>query len=87
MVEDLSWMDDALCREVGGDLHFPGPRESAAPARRICAACSVKTRCAVFALENDYKIGVWGGLTGQERRRLRRSGRSTWPKLNETAAA
>lgn len=45
----------------------------AAAAVRVCRGCPVRTQCLEFALSARLDYGVWGGLTEQERRSLRRS--------------
>lgn len=66
------WMQDALCAQVGGDLHFPQKAEhaKAADAKRICAACPVREQCLAFALRTGERHGIWGGLTTHERRAI-----------------
>ncbi|MDQ5816234.1 MAG: WhiB family transcriptional regulator [Actinomycetota bacterium] len=54
------------------DLWFPERGQSAEPARRICARCPVRPECLHWALEKD-ELGVWGGLSPRERKRLRES--------------
>ena len=39
----------------------------------ICCECPVKLECLKYALNNDERIGVWGGKTPAERRRLSES--------------
>lgn len=67
----MAWMDDALCAEVGGDIHFPEKGESPAPAKRICAACGVRGACLEYALENRIEWGIWGGFSAHQRRGMR----------------
>jgi len=75
LVRRPSWMHDALCREPGyAALNWhPRPRESAAPAIEVCQRCLVRDECLAFALDNDahLPVGVYGGLSGKQRRRLR----------------
>lgn len=66
------WMDDAACAEIGGDLWFPDKGGSTKDAKRICAGCDVREACLDYALRNDEGRGIWGGLSAQERRRLRK---------------
>jgi hypothetical protein len=40
-------------------------------ARAICRGCSVRTECLAEAIRLPWAIGVWGGLTAEERRALR----------------
>ncbi len=71
---DPEWRKDAACSGSDADLFFPiGEDESlAAPAKAICAACPVQEQCLQYALATNQTEGVWGGMTGPERRRLRR---------------
>ena len=66
------WVDDALCAEVGGDVHFPKQGEPTGPAKRICQRCEVRAECLQYALDFDERSGVWGGLSEGERREVKR---------------
>lgn len=70
------WWDYALCAEVGGDLFFPERGGSGTKAKRICARCEVTQECGRWALDNDIRIGVWGGMSERERRKIRRAERA-----------
>jgi WhiB family redox-sensing transcriptional regulator len=70
LVED--WRHRALCREVGPALFFTEAGESTAEAKRVCAACPVRAECLDFALEQDDRWGIWGGLDRRERVRFER---------------
>jgi WhiB family redox-sensing transcriptional regulator len=65
-------MDDALCAEIGTDVFFPDHGESRWPAKRICDLCPVKRECGEYAVALNINHGVWGGLTPQDRRRIRK---------------
>ena len=52
------------------NLFFPGRGESAGPARQVCTQCPVRQQCLEFAVSNRIVYGIWGGLTGPERRAL-----------------
>ncbi|HJR18350.1 MAG TPA: WhiB family transcriptional regulator, partial [Actinomycetota bacterium] len=41
-------------------------------AKRICAQCAVRDECLDYALANDERFGIWGGLSERERRRVKR---------------
>jgi hypothetical protein len=44
----------------------------------------VRAECLEYALENDERFGIWGGMSERERRRLKRQAvlRPVWkPKL------
>lgn len=68
----LSWQADALCSQTDPEAFFPEKGGSTRDAKRICSSCSVKSECLEYALENDERFGIWGGLSERERRRFRR---------------
>lgn len=72
------WQEDAACRELGSRLFFndtgeqPQDRERRdTAAKEVCALCPVQRACLRHALKVGEPFGIWGGLTGRERRRLR----------------
>lgn len=67
-----SWQHEALCAQTDPDAFFPERGFSAREAKTICATCPVRQECLEYALENDERFGVWGGLSEGERRALRR---------------
>ena len=69
----LSWQGDALCAQTDPEAFFPEKGGSTRDAKRICTTCEVKAQCLEYALQNDERFGIWGGLSERERRRLRRS--------------
>lgn len=68
-----AWRDRALCAQTGADFFFPEPGSSVREAKRICGMCEMRSACLEYALENDERFGVWGGLSERERRSLRRA--------------
>lgn len=74
------WHRDAACRGMGAH-HFilerakgfdlPAATEAA---QAVCAGCPVRTECAAAADAYDGTVGVWGGLTGRDRRTRRQAG-------------
>ncbi|MFJ3582541.1 WhiB family transcriptional regulator [Streptomyces sp. NPDC090127] len=69
---DMSWQENALCAEAGPEFFFPAPGSSTREAKQLCGACEGREACLQYALENDERFGVWGGLSEKERGRLRR---------------
>jgi hypothetical protein len=65
------WGERGLCVGENPEIFFPSHGDPGEEARRICAACSVRTRCLEYSTEAD-EFGVWGGLDQHERRALRR---------------
>lgn len=68
----LPWMKQAKCLWAEPDTFFPEKGGSTKEAKRICALCEVRAECLEFALANDEKFGIWGGLSERERRKLKR---------------
>lgn len=71
--EALAWQADALCAQTDPEAFFPEKGGSTREAKRICESCEVRAECLEYALENDERFGIWGGLSERERRRLRRN--------------
>ena len=65
-----AWMRDGLCREHPEVSFHPGRGESATAAKAICARCLARQDCLAWAVETGEQDGIWGGLSGPERRRL-----------------
>jgi WhiB family transcriptional regulator, redox-sensing transcriptional regulator len=70
--EDLGWQDRALCAQTDPEAFFPEKGGSTREAKRVCRSCEVRAECLEFALENDERFGIWGGLSERERRRVKR---------------
>ena len=70
--DPLAWQEDALCAQTDPEAFFPEKGGSTRDAKRICAQCTVRAECLEYALKNDERFGIWGGLSERERRRLRR---------------
>jgi WhiB family redox-sensing transcriptional regulator len=69
-----AWMADALCREPQpGVSFFPARGEPLEPARAVCARCLVRQECLAYALADADLVGVWGGTSERERRRMRQA--------------
>lgn len=68
---DESWRLSALCGETDPEAFFPEKGGSTRDAKRVCTGCDVRAECLEFALDNDERFGIWGGLSERERRRLR----------------
>ena len=74
---DYDWRDDALCRDTDPALFFPvGTTGNALVqidhAKNTCGECTVAQDCLDFALDTNQDSGIWGGLTEEERRVIRR---------------
>jgi WhiB family redox-sensing transcriptional regulator len=68
---DAAWRLDALCAETDPEAFFPEKGGSTREAKRVCHGCAVRSECLEYALANDERFGIWGGLSERERRRVR----------------
>ncbi len=73
----MDWRHVAACREEDPELFFPigntGPALSQIEeAREVCRRCPATDPCLQWALETGQDAGVWGGLSEDERRALKR---------------
>jgi WhiB family transcriptional regulator, redox-sensing transcriptional regulator len=68
---DDDWRERAACRGLDPDLFYPERGADPKPAQRICADCPVREECLDYAMERR-EIGIWGGTSEQERRRMKR---------------
>lgn len=78
---------EANCLSVDPEVFFADGKESenkeqVKMAKRVCGNCTVRKECLKFAIDNQCLYGVYGGLTGLERRRLAR--RKSQAPLNPT---
>lgn len=62
-------------RPGGARVLLSRPGSSTREAKQLCNACEGREACLEYALANDERFGVWGGLSEKERDRLRRTGR------------
>lgn len=79
----MDWRHDSVCRDEDPELFFPvgtsGPAlMQIAEAKSVCRRCPVTESCLQWALESGQDAGVWGGMSEDERRALKR--RSTRPR-------
>jgi len=72
VVGDTTWQESAACR---GSLQLFFDDDTA-QAKSVCRGCTVRAKCLDFALANDCRAGVWGGLDADERRALKRRSRT-----------
>jgi WhiB family redox-sensing transcriptional regulator len=70
--DDEQWQERGLCAQTDPEAFFPEKGGSTREAKRICQGCEVRDRCLEYALANDERFGIWGGLSERERRRLKR---------------
>ena len=68
----LAWQERALCAQTDPEAFFPEKGGSTREAKRVCATCEVREECLEYALANDERFGIWGGMSERERRKLKR---------------
>lgn len=68
----LGWQERALCAQTDPEAFFPEKGGSTREAKKVCSGCEVRAECLDYALENDERFGIWGGLSERERRKLKR---------------
>jgi WhiB family transcriptional regulator, redox-sensing transcriptional regulator len=74
---DYTWRSEALCRDTDPDLFFPVGTTGQAlvqieRAKNVCGECPVRVECLDYALATNQDAGIWGGLSEEERRMMRR---------------
>jgi WhiB family redox-sensing transcriptional regulator len=73
----MSWYHYAACQAKDPELFFPiGTGRPALlkleEAKRVCTGCPVQSLCLEWAMLARIDYGVWGGLSEDERRALKR---------------
>lgn len=74
----ILFLKEAACCDAGidPDSFFPMNKHITSTnrmARKVCHKCPVKVECLEYALDNDERHGIWGGLFTRERDALKRS--------------
>lgn len=64
------WGAKGACKNHDSAIFFPENESGARRAKSICQLCEVKDRCREVALDRRERVGVWGGLTERERRKI-----------------
>ncbi|MFJ9239839.1 WhiB family transcriptional regulator [Streptomyces anulatus] len=75
MVAD--WRQQGICKEEDPDLFFPVGNTGPAllqieEAKAVCRRCPVMETCGDWALDTGQDTGIWGGLSEDERRAIKR---------------
>lgn len=69
--EEMSWRPYALCRGLDSNIFFPERGASMLSAFQVCHGCPVRIECLTAAIEVGDNLGVRGGHTPEERRRIK----------------
>lgn len=65
--DDSEWQTLAACANTDPEVFFPDKGHSNREAKQICYTCPVQAQCLQYALRNDMRWGIWGGLSDAER--------------------
>ena len=73
----MDWRHRAECLTEDPELFFPvgttGPAlAQVEEAKKVCRRCEVREECLRWALEAGQGHGVWGGMSEDERRAMKR---------------
>ena len=73
----MDWRNRAACLDEDPELFFPigntGPALTQIDeAKAVCRRCEVIDTCLKWALESGQDAGVWGAMSEDERRALKR---------------
>ena len=80
---NLTEGDAPRCAETSPDIFFPEEVEDQdgklisstytheSEAKAVCVSCDLRLKCLVAALKTT-DVGIWGGTTERERRRIKR---------------
>jgi WhiB family redox-sensing transcriptional regulator len=66
---DTDWMVDALCRHHDPEFFFPPPGTNMTREQQnFCCDCPVRDECLEYAIVNKIQVGIWGGLSHNQRK-------------------
>lgn len=65
------WQEQALCQQTDPEAFYPEEGQPGDAAKRICRRCNVRAECLEYALDRQEAYGIWGGLSGRQRRALK----------------
>jgi WhiB family redox-sensing transcriptional regulator len=73
----MNWREQAACLTRDPEMFFPVGNTGSAlrqinRAKSVCAKCPVTAECLRWALDASVDHGVWGGLSENERKSLKR---------------
>jgi WhiB family redox-sensing transcriptional regulator len=73
----MNWRSRAACLDEEPEMFFPIGNTGPAllqieAAKAVCRRCEVVESCLEWAVESGQEAGVWGGLSDDERRALKR---------------
>jgi WhiB family transcriptional regulator, redox-sensing transcriptional regulator len=75
--KEIQWRQLGACKGLDPAIFYPGDDDDGEDAKVVCDGCNVRIACLEHALNTREKVGVWGGATERERRRIIRQRRRT----------
>ncbi len=70
--EEAGWQERALCAQTDPRRSSRKRADPRREAKKVCLTCEVRDDCLEYALMNDERFGIWGGLSERERRKLKK---------------
>jgi WhiB family transcriptional regulator, redox-sensing transcriptional regulator len=64
------WKALAACRNLAPETMFPRDGMGVIRAKEVCSDCPSREPCLDYALDNHITLGIWGGKSVRERRRI-----------------
>lgn len=64
------WRYQASCSLATAEEHYSVDRTRIKAIAR-CVACPVIAQCREWAIDNNEQFGIWGGMTPEQRKRVR----------------
>lgn len=68
--------EDPRCKGIDTEMYYPVEDSSSFPEKSlivsICNSCTHLTECGEWGIKNE-RFGIWGGLTQNQRNRIRAS--------------
>ena len=81
-------LDEGACHDMHPDAFHPASQDhdAIAAAQAICAHCPIRLDCLALALANPDALGIWGGLTHEQRVSQRVATRHSRPTSGDLLA-
>ena len=84
--QQLAWTTSAVCAGKSELFYTERSTLATARAKALCRVCPVQQQCLEYALTNSENIGIWGGMTANERRNYKRRQRKLMRMTEQQAS-
>lgn len=71
-MQSVAWMTEAKCNGNEDRRFFPEDGEQFPEIVEFCSTCPVRRDCLEYAVSNRLDAGYWGGMSANQRVKLRR---------------